>query len=143
MVSKWSRSSQMIQDMAGIRYVISLHLGISPSARVIAVIVGLQKFWRLPRLLRCFSLLRLRNMTHLSTICEGFLAPPSIPPARRQYDVTSAADMSELSVRFMGSGSDRLRHTLGISQGLMAPASKFKLPRVPPLNFPQGRWKES
>ncbi len=31
--------------------------------------------------------------------------------------------------------------TIAISKGLDTPASKFK-PRVPPLNFPPGRWKE-
>ncbi len=76
--------------------------------------------------------------SNLGSICEGYLAPPSIPAARRQYEVSSPIDMSELSIRFMGSGSDRLRHTVGISRGLASPVGKI-LPRVPPLNFPQGR----
>ncbi len=54
---------------------------------------------------------------NLEVFCADFLAPPSIPAARRQYNVNSDADMSELSIRFMGSGSDRLRHTVGFSQG--------------------------
>jgi hypothetical protein len=68
----------------------------------------------------------------LVSFCDAFLAPPSIPPSRRQYDKSSVADMAQLSIRFLGAGTDRLRHTIGISKGLS---------RVPALNFPQGRWK--
>jgi hypothetical protein len=78
---------------------------------------------------------------NLQSFCSDFLAPPSIPSARRQYDPHSEADMSELSIRFLGVGTERLLHTIAISKGLNTPASKFK-PRVPPLNFPPGRWKE-
>ena len=77
----------------------------------------------------------------LQSFCSDFLAPPSIPSARRQYDPHSELDMSQLSIRFLGVGTDRLLQTLAISKGLKTPASKFK-PRVPPLNFPPGRWKE-
>ncbi len=78
----------------------------------------------------------------LSGFCDRFLAPAGIPPARRQYDVNSAADMSDLSIRFLGIGSDRLIHTVGVSNGLERPPSK-KFVRVPPLNFPQGNLKRS
>jgi hypothetical protein len=60
---------------------------------------------------------------NLESICEGFLPPPSIP-TRKQYELSSGSDMSELSIRFMGSGSDCLRHTIGISQGLASPVTK-------------------
>jgi hypothetical protein len=77
---------------------------------------------------------------HLKLFCNEFLAPPSIPDAKRQYDIDSSIDMSELSIRFLGCGTDRLKHTVGISNGLSKPASKTSK-RVPTLNFPQGRWK--
>ncbi len=51
--------------------------------------------------------------------------------------------MAELSLRFMGIGTDRLRHTLERSRGLN-PATKKKRENasvVPPLNFPQRKWK--
>ena len=51
--------------------------------------------------------------------------------------------MAELSLRFMGTGTDRLIQTLKRSRGLN-PATKEKgdnVSVVPPLNFPQGKWK--
>ncbi len=78
---------------------------------------------------------------HLKLFCSDFLAPPSLPDSKRQYDVDSHVDMSELSIRFLGCGTDRLKHTVGISNGLSKPASKTSK-RVPTLNFPQGRWKK-
>ena len=77
---------------------------------------------------------------NLNVFCSEFLAPASIPDAKRQYDITSDLDMSELSIRFLGCGTDRLKNTIGISKGLSTPASKMSK-RVPTLNFPQGRWK--
>ncbi len=38
----------------------------------------------------------------LRNFSDAFLAPVAIPPARRQYDVDKPADMTELSIRFMG-----------------------------------------
>jgi hypothetical protein len=49
--------------------------------------------------------------------------------------------MSELSIRLMGIGHERLKHTIQISKGLSSPASKLGY-RVPPLNFPQGYRRE-
>jgi hypothetical protein len=77
---------------------------------------------------------------NLKIFCSEFLAPAAIPEAKRQYDIASDLDMSELSIRFLGCGTDRLKHTIGISKGLATPASKLSK-RVPTLNFPQGRWK--
>ena len=79
----------------------------------------------------------------LQSFCGNFLAPPSIPNSRRQYDKDSKQDMNDLSIRLLGLGDDRLLQTLQISKGLASPASKLK-PRVPPLKpfFPHGRWKE-
>jgi hypothetical protein len=72
---------------------------------------------------------------NLATFCDQYLAPPSIPPARRLYDVRSQADMTQLSIRFLGASTDRLIRTVEISNGLKSPASKQNV-RVPPLVFP-------
>jgi hypothetical protein len=50
--------------------------------------------------------------------------------------------MTELSIRFMGAGTDRIMHTVGISNGLEKPPSK-SFNRVPPKLFPQGRLKRN
>jgi hypothetical protein len=73
---------------------------------------------------------------------DEFLAPVSVPPARKQYDTGDTADMTDLSIRFMGAGTDRITHTVGISNGLEKPPSKT-MRRVPPKIFPQGRLKRS
>jgi hypothetical protein len=78
----------------------------------------------------------------LRVFSDGFLAPAALPPARRQYDVAKSADMTELSIRFMGAGTDRITHTVGVSNGLQKPPSK-DLKRVPPKIFPQGKLKRS
>jgi hypothetical protein len=79
----------------------------------------------------------------LNEFCDSYFVPPSQPPAKRTYRTTDVEDMAELSLRFMGIGTDRLRHTLERSRGL-GPATKKKgenVSVVPPLNFPQGKWK--
>jgi hypothetical protein len=78
---------------------------------------------------------------HLRTFCDDYLAPPSIHPARRLYDIQSQEDMTQLSIRFLGASTDRLVRTVEISNGLKSPASKRAI-RVPPLIFPQGRLKQ-
>ena len=78
----------------------------------------------------------------LRAFSDGFLAPASIPPSRRQYDTSRLSDMADLSIRFMGAGTDRLLHTVGISNGLAKPPSKI-FERVPPKIFPQGKLKRS
>ncbi len=77
----------------------------------------------------------------LTTFSDTFLAPAGLPPARKQYDTSSSQDMSDLSIRFLGGGTDRILHTVNISNGLKEPPSK-KHARVPPLNFPQGNMKK-
>ena len=74
---------------------------------------------------------------NLRDFCVDFLAPPSIPPARRTYQEDNPLHMSDLSVRFMGTGNERLRRTIELSRGL-APATG----RVPTLNFPQGKFAQ-
>jgi hypothetical protein len=79
--------------------------------------------------------------SELTSFSDQFLAPDGLPPARKQYDTSSPSDMSDLSIRFMGCGTDRILHTVEISNGLKDPPSK-KHARVPPLNFPQGNMKK-
>ncbi len=55
--------------------------------------------------------------------------------------MSDANDMSDLSIRFLGVGTDRILNTVSLSNGLAKPPSK-KHARVPPLNFPQGNMKE-
>ncbi len=62
---------------------------------------------------------------HLQSYCGNFLAPPSIPLARRQYDPAIKGDMDDLTTRFLGLGSDGLKRTIELSNGLATPASKF------------------
>ena len=80
---------------------------------------------------------------NLQSYCGNFLAPPSIPPSRRQYDSAIAGDMVELTTRFLELGADRLKRTIELSNGLATPASKSNI-RVPDLKpfFPPGRWSE-
>jgi hypothetical protein len=78
---------------------------------------------------------------NLKSFSDEFLAPAGLPPARKQYDVSNSSDMSDLSIRFLGGGTDRILHTVDISNGLKCPPSK-KHARVPPLNFPQGNMKQ-
>jgi hypothetical protein len=81
----------------------------------------------------------------LLTFFDSYFVPLSQPTARRTYKVKDVKDMAELSLRFMGLGTDRLVHTLERSRGL-TPTSKKKgenVSVVPPHNFPQGRWKSS
>ncbi len=77
---------------------------------------------------------------NLESFCGSFLAPPSIPPARRQYDPDLKSDMAELTTRFFGLGEDRLRWTIELNNGLATPASKLtsRVANVKPF-FPPGR----
>jgi hypothetical protein len=77
----------------------------------------------------------------LTSFSDHFLAPAGLPPARKQYIISDPSDMSDLSIRFLGGGTDRILHTVNVSNGLKEPPSK-KHARVPPLNFPQGNLKK-
>jgi hypothetical protein len=63
---------------------------------------------------------------NLQSFCSNFLAPPSIPVSRRQYDPQKECDMKDLTTRFLGLGTDRLMKTMELSNGLLTPPSKFK-----------------
>jgi hypothetical protein len=56
--------------------------------------------------------------------------------------VGKTADLAELSIRFMGAGTDRITHTVGILNGLQNPPTKT-FGRVPPKLFPQGKLKRT
>jgi hypothetical protein len=80
---------------------------------------------------------------NLNEFCNSYIVPPSQPSAKRTYRPGEDGDMAQLSLRFMGVGTDHLIQTLKRSRGL-TPASKKKgenSSTVPPHNFPQGRWK--
>ena len=76
---------------------------------------------------------------NLESFCSDFLAPPSLPSAKKTYDQSKPSDMTELSIRFLGVGTERLLQTIALSNGLSSPANK-KI--VPTHVFPSGRWKE-
>jgi hypothetical protein len=80
---------------------------------------------------------------NLQSFCGNFLAPPSIPQAKRQYDPTRSGDMIDLTTRFLGLAEDRLKRTIALNNGLLSPASKAtsRLSMVKPF-FPHGRWVE-
>jgi hypothetical protein len=64
-----------------------------------------------------------------------FVAPTAIPPARRTYGSDNPIHMADLSVRWMGTGDERMRRTLELNRGLTPTTG-----RVPTLNFPQGKF---
>ena len=81
--------------------------------------------------------------SQLNEFCDSYFAPPSQPATRKTYRTRDVNDMADLSLRFMGVGTDRLKHTLERSRGL-TPASRKKgesVRVVPPHHFPQGKWK--
>jgi hypothetical protein len=80
---------------------------------------------------------------NLQSFCDNFLAPPSIPQAKRQYDPSCGSDLAELTTRFLGLGEDRLKRTIALNNGLASPATKAtsRLSTVKPF-FPHGRWTE-
>jgi hypothetical protein len=79
----------------------------------------------------------------LTTFCDEYIAPLTIPPARKTYKLNDVSDMADLSIRFFGIGTERLQKTLERSIGLspMVKDGTKKRHRVPTHNFPQGRWK--
>jgi hypothetical protein len=83
----------------------------------------------------------------LKDFCNEYIAPLAIPPARRTYQTHDVDDLADLSIRFLGIGSERLKHTLERSIGLspmVKENGKMRHQRpnpVPSHNFPQGRWK--
>ncbi len=81
----------------------------------------------------------------LTDFCEKYIAPLSIPKARKTYQINDVDDMADLSISFFGIGTDRLQKTLERSIGLSPMIKDGKKMRhrvpVPVHSFPQGRWK--
>ncbi len=79
--------------------------------------------------------------SNLKDFCKSYFAPSAQSlAARRTYQVDKVDDMADLSVRFMGIGHDRLVETLKRSRGLTPGKRGESVTRVPPHNFPQGKW---
>ncbi len=78
---------------------------------------------------------------NLESFCGNFLAPPSLPPAKRTYSGSNPKDLMDLSIHFFGVGTKRLLQTIAASNGLSS--STKVAPVVPTHIFPPGRWKES
>jgi hypothetical protein len=54
----------------------------------------------------------------LRDFCSHYIAPISIPPARKSYQVDNIDDIADLSIRFLGVGTERLKKTVERSIGL-------------------------
>ena len=79
----------------------------------------------------------------LTKFCDQYIAPMSIPPAKKSYQISNIEDMGDLSIRFFGIGTERLERTIERSIGL-SPMVRVKgkmRHKVPTHNFPQGSWK--
>jgi hypothetical protein len=83
----------------------------------------------------------------LQDFCDEYIAPLAIPSARRTYQTDNVDDLADLSIRFLGIGSERLKRTIERSIGLspmikVDGKTRHRRPiPVPSLNFPPGRWK--
>ena len=81
----------------------------------------------------------------LADFCHRYVSPLSIPPARKSYQINDVDDLADLSIRFLGIGSERLKRTLERSIGLSPMVKvdgkmRHKIPTpVPAHNFPSGR----
>ncbi len=76
---------------------------------------------------------------NLESFCGDFLAPPSLPNAKKTFDQSKSSDLTDLSIRFLGVGTKRLLQTIALSHGLSTPTNK----RIVPTHvFPSGKWKE-
>jgi hypothetical protein len=81
----------------------------------------------------------------LISFCQEYIAPLPIPENKKRYQVDNIEDMSDLSIRFFGIGTERLAKTLERSIGLslMVKVDGKMRNKVPTHNFPQGAWKRS
>jgi hypothetical protein len=75
---------------------------------------------------------------NLESFCGNFLAPPSLPAAKRKYNGANPSDLDDLSIWFLGVGTKRLLQTIALSNGLSSagPGSV-----VSTHLFLPGRWK--
>jgi hypothetical protein len=81
----------------------------------------------------------------LQDVCSTYVAPMSIPPSRKIYQIDNVNDLADLSVRFFGVGTERLKKTMersiGLSPMVKVDGKMRHLKPVPVHNFPHGRWK--
>jgi hypothetical protein len=78
---------------------------------------------------------------NLKEFCNTYLSLPiSSTQTRKTYQVQDVTDMKDLSIRYMGVGNDRLVKTLERSRGLTTGKKDGRTTKIPPHNFPQGRW---
>ena len=81
----------------------------------------------------------------LQDFCSTYVAPMSIPPSRKTYQIDNVNDLADLSVRFFGVGTERLKKTMersiGLSPMVKVDGKMRHLKPVPVHNFPHGRWK--
>ena len=76
----------------------------------------------------------------LKEFCRSYFSPISQTQTRKTYQVNNTTDMQDLSIRFMGVGNDRLKETLKRSRGLTPDSRDGRTLKIPPHNFPQGKW---
>jgi hypothetical protein len=76
----------------------------------------------------------------LKEFCRSYFSPISQTQTRKTYQVDNIQDMQDLSIRYMGVGNDRLRETLKRSRGLTPDSRDGRTLKIPPHNFPQGKW---
>ncbi len=78
----------------------------------------------------------------LKDFCSSYVAPISIPSGRRTYQTNNVGDLAELSVRFLGVGTERLKKTIerliGLSPMVKVDGKLRHIRPVPVHNFPQG-----
>ncbi len=80
---------------------------------------------------------------NLKEFCSTYFSPIShAMNVRKTYQVQSVTDMKDLSIRYMGIGNDRLTKTLLRSRGLTPGNKDVRTTKIPPHNFPQGKWSE-
>ena len=87
------------------------------------------------------SLSTIEYDNNLKEFCNTYLSLPISPTqTRKTYQTQDVTDMKDLSIRYMGIGNDRLTKTLERSRGLTSGKRDGRTTKIPPHNFPQGRW---
>ena len=80
---------------------------------------------------------------NLKEFCSKYFSPISHAlNVRKTYQIQNVTDMQDLSIRYMGVGNDRLTKTLLRSRGLTPGSGDVRKTKIPPHNFPQGKWSE-
>ena len=69
---------------------------------------------------------------------EVFIDSTTRPKARRTY-TSSASDLEELSTRFMNTSTERLKHTIDVSNGLSPTKGTVRPNRFPQATLERGK----